>query len=375
MTHVQHLGLLTPLDKALALLLDELAPIVPRPIPLATARGSVVADNVALRHSLPLYDAAMIDGWALRAYDLVGASSYAPVMLTTPPTWVEAGEHMPKGCDCVLDAAQVETAGAMVHVLAEAIPGQGVRRAGGDLKEGQSVLQAGEPIRALDVMVARTAGLDTIPVRRPCVTIVTVAPATGEMVTGHLIAEEARHGGADVTAIPTPRSDAAVIASVLKDMSCDLLLTVGGTGAGGSDITVAALADHGARLVHGLAMQPGRTAAVGKFSSVPVIALPGAPDQALAVWWTLAWPVLDRLAGRRARRTQTLPLARKISSGPGVSEVVLLKCADGQWTPLATGDVSLDHLARADAWLVVPGDSEGYAAGTPCAAYLLRDYW
>jgi hypothetical protein len=42
--------------------------------------------------------------------------------------------------------------------------------------------------------------------------------------------------------------------------------------------------------------------------------------------------------------------------------------------PLVTGDLSLEHLAQADAWLAVPGDSEGYAAGTPCAGYLLREY-
>jgi molybdopterin biosynthesis enzyme len=373
MTHVQHPGSLTPLEKALALLLDGLAPVAPRRIPLATALGGVVAENVALRHRLPLYDMAVVDGWALSAYDLVGASSYAPVMLTVPPAWVDAGDRMPEGCDCVLDTAQVETAGAMVHVLAEALPGQGVRRAGGDLKEGQSVLQAGEPLRAIDMMVARTAGLDTVPVRRPRMTIVTVPSATGDAVTVHMIAEEARHGGADITVIPAPGRDAASIAAVLKDVTCDLLLTVGGTGAGRSDAAISALTEQGAQLAHGLAVQPGRTAAVGQLKGSPVVALPGAPDQALAVWWTLGRPALDHLAGRRARRTLTLPLARKISSGPGVADVVLLQQADDHWMPLAIGDLSLQHLAQADAWLAVPGDSEGHAVGTPCAAYLLRD--
>lgn len=372
MTHVQHLGSLTSLDKARTLF-DGLTPIEPRSIPLATALGSVVADHVALRHSLPLYDTAMIDGWALRAYDLVGASSYAPVMLTTSPTWVEAGHRMPEGCDCVLDAAQVGNAGAMIHVLAEAVPGQGVRRAGGDLKEGQSILQAGEPVRAIDIMVAQAAGLDAISVRRPRVAIVAVPPAIGLATTADMIAGEGRSAGADVTVIAAAGRDGAAIATALKDTSCDLLLTIGGTGAGRSDAAVAALRKNGAQLVaHGLAVQPGRTAAVGKLGGVPVVALPGAPDQALAVWWTVVRPVLDRLAGRRARRMMTLPLARKIASGPGVADVVLLRQIDDRWLPLAIGDLSLQHLTQADAWLVVAGDSEGYAAGTPCAAYLLR---
>jgi molybdopterin biosynthesis enzyme len=101
--------------------------------------------------------------------------------------------------------------------------------------------------------------------------------------------------------------------------------------------------------------------------------LPGAPDQALAAWWTLALPALDRLSGREKRRTTTLQLARKIASSVGIAEIVLLKKADDAWLPLATGDLSLEAIARADAWLAVPGASEGYAAGTPVDAYMLRD--
>ncbi len=41
--------------------------------------------------------------------------------------------------------------------------------------------------------------------------------------------------------------------------------------------------------------------------------------------------------------------------------------------PLATGQLSLDAIAGADAWLAVPGDSEGYAAGTPVGAFPLRE--
>ena len=154
---------------------------------------------------------------------------------------------------------------------------------------------------------------------------------------------------------------------------CDLLVTVGGTGVGRTDATIEALASRGALLAHGIALQPGRTAAIGRIAKNPVIALPGAPDQALAGWWTLVLPVLDRLSGREKRSATPLPLARKIASSVGIAEIVLLKNAEGIWMPLATGDLSLETIARADAWLAVPGDSEGYAAGTPVNAYMLWD--
>ena len=130
---------------------------------------------------------------------------------------------------------------------------------------------------------------------------------------------------------------------------------------------------HDALLAHGIALQPGRTAAIGRIANTPVIALPGASDQALVGWWTMALPVLGRLSGGEPRQMTTLPLARKIASGVGIAEIVLLKKIGETWMPLAIGDLSLDAIARADAWLAVPGGCEGFAAGTPVDAYMLRD--
>jgi molybdopterin biosynthesis enzyme len=135
------------------------------------------------------------------------------------------------------------------------------------------------------------------------------------------------------------------------------------------------LAQRGEVIAHGIALQPGRTCAVGGIGKIPVIALPGAPDQAIAAWWTLGLPALDRLSGRQQRQPVTLPLARKIASSVGIAEIVLLEKIDGGWMSLAVGDLSLETIARADAWLAVPGGSEGYAAGTPVDAYMLRDWY
>jgi molybdopterin biosynthesis enzyme len=103
------------------------------------------------------------------------------------------------------------------------------------------------------------------------------------------------------------------------------------------------------------------------------VVLSGAPDQALAAWWTLALPVLDRLAARQPRKMVGLPLARKIASSVGLAEIVLLARKDGAWVTLAAGELSLEAIARAEACLVVPGGSEGFAAGATVAAYIMRE--
>jgi molybdopterin biosynthesis enzyme len=363
---------LTSLDAALAALLHGLKPVAPVALPLAEALGCVAADMPAL-DAHPLRDTAGSDGWALRARDLVGASSYSPLPLAAPPVWIEAGEALPAGCDCVIDADLLDRTGPLVQALAEAIPGQGVRRAGSEIAEASTVIASGRRVRPLDLLIARAAGLDRLNVRRPRLRFVNIPASSGAAVTAALMAEQARAAGAAVVCTEAPGRDAASIARAFEPGACDMLITTGGSGVGGRDAVVAGLAQRGEVIAHGIALQPGRTSAVGRIEGVPVVALPGAPDQALAAWWTIALPVLDRLSGLWPRSRVTLPLQRKIASSVGITEIALLEQIEGRWMPLAVGDLSLDAIARADAWLAVSGGAEGFAAGTPVDAYMLRD--
>jgi molybdopterin biosynthesis enzyme len=361
---------LTPLDAALAALLRDLEPIAPVECRLAEALGCIAAEMPPLP-AVPSLDIAVADGWALLARDLVGASSYTPLPLTASPVWVEAGDAMPAGCDCVVDSDAVELSGPIAQVLAEAVPGQGVRRIGGDIAAG-SALAAGRRIGPLDLLMARAAGLATVTVRRPGLRVVNIPSSSGQTTTLQLIVETAGEAGVEVVASEATGRDVASIAAAFTD-DCDLLLAVGGSGVGRGDAGVAALAQCGEILAHGIALQPGRTSAIGRIGKTPVIVLPGAPDQALAAWWTLALPTIDRLSGRLPRSPLTLPLARRIASLVGIAEIVLLARKDVAWMPLAAGEMPLATIARADGWLAIPAGSEGYAAGTPVDAYLLRD--
>jgi molybdopterin molybdotransferase len=360
---------LTPLDVALDALLGGVEPVAPVEVTLGEALRCIAAGMPPLQAHPPC-DIAAADGYAFCARDLVGASSYSPLPLSAPPVWVEAGEAIPEACDCVLDSDSVDLSGPMPQVLAEAIPGQGVRRAGGDIAAGSLVAEAGRRVLPRDLLMARAAGIERLKVRRPRLRIVNVP---GGSVTADLIAESAQATSSETVSFTAAGRDAGSIAAALDDSGCDLLLIVGGSGVGRTDAAVTALAARGKILAHGIALQPGRTSAVGRLGKTPVVVLPGAPDQALAAWWTLALPALDRLAGRRPRKTVNLPLARKIASSVGIAEVVLLEQTQDMWSTLAVGELSLEAIARAEAWLAVPGGSEGFAAGSPVDAYMLRD--
>jgi molybdopterin biosynthesis enzyme len=215
--------------------------------------------------------------------------------------------------------------------------------------------------------------LQSLNVRRPRLRLVDIPANSGYTDTVQLIAELAGAAGASTARAKAGGRDAASTAKAIEPGDCDLLVTIGGSGVGRTDAAIAALAARGEVVAHGIAVQPGRTAAVGRIGKIPVVALPGAPDQALAAWLTLVLPVLDRLSGLAPRQSITLPLARKIASSVGIGEIVLLERTENAWMPLAIGEMPLATIARSDAWLLVPGGSEGFAAGTPVDAYMLRD--
>src|SRR6478735_7635957 len=131
---------LTPLDAALAALLNGVEPVAPAELPLAEALRCIAADMPRVG-ALPPHDIAASDGFALRARDLVGASSYSPLPLAALPVWVEAGDAMPEACDCVVDCDSIDRSGPIPQVLVEAIPGQGVRRAVSDIAAGRPVVR------------------------------------------------------------------------------------------------------------------------------------------------------------------------------------------------------------------------------------------
>ena len=165
------------------------------------------------------------------------------------------------------------------------------------------------------------------------------------------------HGGVAVTAEP------GGLASALADAAVDAVVVVGGTGSGRNDATVHTLASVGEVHVHGIALLPGETTALGAVGARPVLALPGRLDAALAAWHLLGQVMLARLAGsREAPRLWPATLTHKVSSTVGLSELVPVRCEGGFATPIASGYVPLSALAPANGWILIAPASEGYPA-------------
>ncbi|MDB5649088.1 MAG: molybdopterin-binding protein [Hyphomicrobiales bacterium] len=363
---------LTSLDAARALLLAGLAPVAPRNVPVAEAQGLISAPMPPFAALVPQRARATRDGWAMCARDLAGASPFSPVMLAKPPVWVDLGDALPDGCDCVIDPQGLELLTGHAQVSVEAYPGENIRRAGEDLAAGTSPLREGQNLGALDLLVLRGAGVETVMVRRPRVLLIDTPARDGAETTAQLILRLLDDAGAYGTLMSAQDWGADAMFDTLTTIDADLLLTIGGTGAGRHDATIQTLAKRGTLLAHGIAMLPGRSAALARVAGRPVIALPGSPDHALAAFWALVDPALDILSARAPRAEISLPLTRKIASQVGMAEFVLLMRERGQFTPIASGDLPLHRLAQATHVCLVPAGSEGHAPGETISARSLR---
>jgi molybdopterin molybdotransferase len=145
------------------------------------------------------------------------------------------------------------------------------------------------------------------------------------------------------------------------------VLVSGGSSVGQEDHAPRLVAELGELAVHGVALRPASPVGLGFIQGRPVFLLPGNPVSCLCGYDFFAGPALRRLGGRSMDwpyRTRTLPLARKIVSAVGRVDYVRVAIREGRVEPVATsGAAILSSTTRADGFVVVARDSEGFAAG------------
>lgn len=361
---IQTIARLTPLADVLAMVDLDVKPVTPRTIDLAAAAGRTLAVD-ALSRARPNVSIAMLDGWAIDADTTLGAGGYTPALLLQTPTRIEVGQPMPPGADSVAPFDAIKLKDGRAEALMTINPGDGVLPAGGDCDPAIPLRRAGDHLSLTDIAAFAAAGIARITVREPRIRVLPLRGSGIINAAARLIAGDIeRRGGA--ARLDDPGRD---LGSVLGAESADAIIVIGGTGNGRNDNSVQVLAREASLVVHGMALTPGETAALGFSSGRPVLMLPGRLDAALAVWLLVGRRILDRLAAvthhKDADPVETLTLARKVTSTIGLAEVVPVRRNGTQAEPLAVRYLPLSSLARSDGWILVPAESEGYSEGSP----------
>ncbi|MFL6042922.1 MAG: molybdopterin biosynthesis protein [Gaiellales bacterium] len=370
-------------------------PLAAEQVSVAEALGRVTAGPVWARRSSPPFDAAAMDGVAVRAASTVGASETTPLRLALgdQAIAVDTGDPMPDGFDAVIMLEQLQRYGDEVEIMSAAPPYQHVRSIGEDVTAMELLLPEGLRLRAVDVAAIAAAGVDGVSVRRrPRVGVLPTGdelvplgqepPPGGILDTNSLmLASQVTEAGGVPDVHPIVPDDPDRLAAVVSELAarCDLVLVSAGSSAGADDHTAALVERLGALAVHGVAVRPGHPVVLGVVERTPVIGVPGYPVSAALTFELFALRLLARMEGTSMRRRPRVGarLARKLASVLGEDEHVRVRLGRVRGrlvaAPLSRGAGVLTSLVRADGLLVVPAAEEGLHAGAEVEVELLRE--
>jgi molybdopterin molybdotransferase len=390
-------------DEAVAWVDAHAAALGSEPVALAEAPGRVLAADIVAPIDVPGFDRSAMDGFAVRGEETIGAGDYNPLAFRVvgdslpgrpyhgsvrrgEAVRIMTGAAVPAGADAVVPAECARDDGDRVEVTAATPPAKNVGRVGEDVRAGAAVLSARRRLRPQDVGVIASLGLDRVSlVRPPQVRIVITGNeliAPGREKGPHEIYEAnsfmlralvVRDGG-DLESVRQVEDRREVIRDALSTAGADVVLVSGGSSVGAEDHAPSLLAELGELALHGIAMRPSSPAGMGRIGAALVFLLPGNPVSCLCAYDFFAGRAIRRLGGRsgewpyvRVRRT----LKRKIVSEIGRVDYCRVRVTASGIEPVAlSGAAILSSTTRADGFVIVPGECEGYGPGAEVEAFL-----
>lgn len=397
--------------RAAAAALGAAAPVGVESVPLGACVGRTAAEDVVAGVALPRFASSAMDGWAVRAADVAGASPERPVVLSGrgearagrpaegpvaagTAARISTGARLPGGADAVVRLEETTPEGDDVAVHVAVAPGRDVRRAGEDVAPGQVVVRAGERLAPGHVAILAGIGADAVVCRRrPRVLLL----LTGDELTtgGAELAEGAVHDvggpvlrallqaeGAEVVEVRHVGDRRAPTVDALAGADADLVVSCGGASVGTHDHVRAALRELGAREeVGGLALQPGRPTWLGalpvEHGTRPVLALPGNPGAALAVAVLLLGPLIRGMTGRGPAPVTRARVAHATHGDAGRVRALRVALGEdddgGRVARVLEGQQPhrLASLPATDAYALVPAGAGVLHAGTTVEVVLV----
>jgi molybdopterin molybdotransferase len=409
-------GAVKTVEEHLRDILGAVAPLPARRLPLEAAHGCVLAADVHAAADVPGFDNSGMDGYAVRAADVTGASPDRPVRLpvvgdipagaadlpaVAPGTAVRimTGAPLPPGADAVVQVEWTDggtsggVTGGVVAVHRQPAVGQHVRRAGEDVTAGAVVLGRGSVLDAARIGLLAVVNVASPVVHpRPRVLVISTGSelvevggtlGPGQIVdsNSHAVAAAVREAGGSAERLAGVPDDPRRFADVLFEAvtRADAVVTTGGVSVGAYDVVKEVLTGRGTMRFERVAMQPGKPQGFGTVAGVPIFTLPGNPVSAMVSFELFVRPALARLRGFTDvdRPVRDITVGRDLRSPPGRRSYLRVRLERG-----AAGDVvgypaggqgshQMSGLAAADALLVVPEDVTDVPAGTILPALLL----
>jgi molybdopterin molybdotransferase len=403
-------GLLS-VEEAQARVLAGVQPLAPLRLPLTDAYGCVVAEDVVSTQDLPEFASSAMDGFAVRASDVAGATPSAPAELKIvgralighePPGTVGAGEAMhiatgapiPGGADVVVPIENATVEGeALVRLLDGPAVGTHVRPQGEDVREGDVLVSSGKRLGAPELALLAIAGHPTPMVHpRPRVVVLstgdelvspTETPAFGQVrdANSALIFGALREMGAMPVMAGIVADDVESLRERIFsfEIQADAFVSSGGVSVGERDVVKAAFFRRGDVDFYKVAMQPGMPQGFGHVEGKPYFGLPGNPVSVFVSLEVFLRPAILKMMGRTHlfRPEVTATMTEEVRGPRGKLQFarVEVRREKGGWTATPTGSRGsnlISTVARANGLAMVPAGTDVAPAGSTVRVLLFR---
>ena len=328
---------LLPVDDAIAAILQRVPAPIAEQVSLAQATGRVLLEPVVATHDQPPFNASAMDGYAMRAADVVAGhrlsiigtsqagAGFAGTVGAGEAVRIFTGAPVPAGADTVIMQEEAVVDGTHVSFTAPARPGHSVRPLGNDFAHGQVLVDPGTRLGPMQLAVAAAANTATLTVaKRPRVALLATGDELllpGEQLGPDQIVASNSFGlapllapyAADVTDHGIARDDRDQLRNKLTTIFAgepDILITTGGASVGDHDIVQEILLELGVTLdFWRINMRPGKPLMFGTRGKTLVFGLPGNPVSAMVTAIVFIKPALRHWLGHAEPSAWRLPVA------------------------------------------------------------------
>ncbi|HAS73095.1 MAG TPA: molybdopterin molybdenumtransferase MoeA [Clostridiales bacterium UBA8960] len=403
------------LDEALKLIDDS----VPGGIELETvllneAVDRIVGKPVYAPIDLPDFNRSTVDGYAVVAGDVQGASEGMPSMMkvvgesvmgkqsnhvihTGEAVYVPTGGEVPEGADGVVMIEYCERLDAQTILVKHPIHhGENMTFIGDDMRKGERLYRAGRKLSAYDVGLLAGLGVSELTVFRKLraavistgdeIIAVDAPYCAGKIrdINGNALVASLIRQGVTVTGHDLIGDDFEALKRAFDEALSvsDTVIFSGGSSVGAKDYTMKVImSDQSSELlVHGLAIKPGKPTIIGKVDGKLIFGLPGHPSAALLLYNLVVVPYFNALTGNRDMPfSVTATLERRVHGAPGRDMFVMVSLKYDNALkgyiayPIHAKSGMISLLSKADGYIRLSRDEEGLLEGSNVTVHLLKN--
>jgi len=408
---------LLSVDQARERILSHFQPVTTETLPLAGCSNRVLAQNIAATSDLPPFNNSSMDGFAVRAADVLDASTASPRSLRVVAD-IPAGSHLtislapgeaarimtgapvPDSADAVIPVEDTNfdnrdagtPAPDEVQIFKSAKSGANVRSRGMDLHAGEIVLSTGRVLKPQDLGLLAMLGFANVLVyHKPRIALFSsgdeLLPVDAPLEEGKIrdsnsytLAALIEEAGAEVVRLGVAKDDPDSVKALLEkavELNVDLILSSAGVSVGAFDFVKQVIEANGTMDFWRVNMRPGKPVAFGEYKQILFIGLPGNPVSSFVGFEVFVRPTLQRLRGALNGDRQTIRVRCEEQIDSDGRESYLraqIQEEAGNFIARLTGHQgsgNLHSLVQANALLIIPAGVKCVPAGQEVNAWLI----